>query len=207
MRHFHLNFSNHAGLPLMKFCKISNCRRRTDAGRPGSSSTRRAIFGFAVAALLPIAGCSSSQNVNQQSLEGKQPDGFVDMEQVQAAFIGSGGGGSGTLTFRGQTYPFAVGGLGIGGIGASTIDASGEVYGLKTLADFPGAYAQGRYGFAIGERKCGRSLAPKRTRRYHAPQSEADRADVEPGRRCRCDLNAMTRPTPSRAQAPPGSLA
>jgi hypothetical protein len=72
------------------------------------------------------------------------------MNQVQAAFIGSGGGGSGTLYYRGRSYPFAVGGLGIGGIGASTINASGDVYGLKSVIDFPGAYAQGRYGFAFG---------------------------------------------------------
>ncbi len=72
------------------------------------------------------------------------------MNQVQAAFIGSGGGGSGTLYYRGRSYPFAIGGLGIGGIGASTINASGEVYGLKNVIDFPGAYAQGRYGFAVG---------------------------------------------------------
>jgi hypothetical protein len=126
-----------------------DCRVRT------SGRTRRAMFGLAVAALLPFAGCSSSQNTDQQSVEGKQPDGTVDMNQVQAAFIGSGGGGSGTLNFRGQSYPFAVGGLGIGGIGASTINAQGEVYGLKKVSDFPGAYAQGRYGFVIGNKSAG----------------------------------------------------
>jgi hypothetical protein len=72
------------------------------------------------------------------------------MSQVQVAYIGSGGGGSGTLYYQGQTYPFNVGGLGIGGIGVSTVEASGEVYKLNTLAQFPGAYAQGRYGFALG---------------------------------------------------------
>jgi hypothetical protein len=113
------------------------------------------MFGLAVAALLPFAGCSSSQNNDQQSLNGKTPDGTVEMNQVQAAFIGSGGGGSGSLNFRGRTYPFAVGGLGIGGIGASTINANGEVYGLNSLADFPGAYAQGRYGAVIGNASAG----------------------------------------------------
>ena len=39
----------------------------------------------------------------------------------------------------------AVAGLSIGGIGASTISASGEVYKLNNIAQFPGAYAQGRY--------------------------------------------------------------
>jgi hypothetical protein len=57
------------------------------------------------------------------------------------------------LNFNGQTYTFAVGGLGIGGIGASTINAQGEVYGLSKVENFPGAYAQGRYGIVVGERE------------------------------------------------------
>jgi hypothetical protein len=117
--------------------------------------TRRAVFGLAFAALLPFAGCSSSQNTDQQSLNGKQPDGTVEMEQVQAAFIGSGGGGSGTLNYHDQAYRFAVGGLGIGGFGASTINAQGEVYGLNRLSDFPGPYAQGRYGIVVGNASAG----------------------------------------------------
>ncbi len=117
--------------------------------------SRRAVIGLAIAAALPFAGCSSSQTIDSQSLEGRTPDGTVEMNQVQAAFIGSGGGGSGTLFFRGRSYPFAVGGLGIGGIGASTINASGDVYGLNNVADFPGAYAQGRIGFAAGTSSAG----------------------------------------------------
>jgi hypothetical protein len=129
---------------------------RCDQRISGSDRTRRALFAIAVAALLPIAGCSSSSKpINEQTVEGKQPDGTVEMNQVQAAFIGSGGGGSGTLNFRGQSYHFAVGGLGIGGIGASTINAQGEVYGLKQVSDFPGAYAQGRYGAVIGNASAG----------------------------------------------------
>ncbi|MDR3530537.1 MAG: hypothetical protein P4L90_08315 [Rhodopila sp.] len=93
--------------------------------------------------------------MDQQSLNGMPPDGTVDMNQVQAAFIGSGSGGSGTLYFRGRSYPFAVGGLGIGGIGASTINAQGEVYSLHNVLDFPGTYAQGRYGFVVGSTSAG----------------------------------------------------
>ncbi len=126
--------------------------RRPEQPIPGADRTRRGLFALAIAALLPIAACSSSSQppMNEQTVAGKQPDGTVDMNQVQAAFIGSGGGGSGTLNYRGQSYPFAVGGLGIGGIGASTINAQGEVYGLNRLSDFPGAYAQGRYGYVVG---------------------------------------------------------
>jgi hypothetical protein len=74
---------------------------------------------------------------------------------VSAAFIGSGAAGGGLLNYRGQNYPFAIGGLGIGGIGASTIDATGEVYNLNDISQFPGAYGQARYGFALGRASAG----------------------------------------------------
>jgi len=80
----------------------------------------------------------------------QQPDASVDIEQVQIAFIGSGNLGGGKLHFQGNAYPFTVGGLGIGGIGISKMQAIGSVYSLKRLADFPGAYVQGRYGVAVG---------------------------------------------------------
>lgn len=114
-----------------------------------------ALAGFALAALLSLAGCSSSVKVGPDAIAGLTPDGTVDMEQVQVAYIGSGGGGSGTLYYRGGVYPFTIAGLGVGGIGVSTISAEGEVYKLNSLANFPGAYAQGRYGFAIGNKSAG----------------------------------------------------
>jgi hypothetical protein len=48
-----------------------------------------------------------------------------------------------------------VGGLGVGGIGLSTVDATGEVYNLRELGQFPGTYGQARYGFAIGTSSAG----------------------------------------------------
>lgn len=102
-----------------------------------------------------LAGCSSSLKVGPDAIAGLTPDGVVEMNQVQAAFIGSAGGGSGTLYYQGRSYQFNVGGLGVGGIGASTIDAEGEVYKLPSLSAFPGAYAQGRYGFALGQKSGG----------------------------------------------------
>ncbi len=77
------------------------------------------------------------------------------MSMFQAAFIGSGSGGSGVLSFRGRSYPFNIGGAGIGGIGGSSIQAEGEVYGLDDIARFPGTYAQGRVGFAFGTTSAG----------------------------------------------------
>ena len=48
--------------------------------------------------------------------------------------------GSGTLTYKGKTYPISVDGLSVGDAGISKITASGKVYGLKKLEDFNGNY-------------------------------------------------------------------
>jgi hypothetical protein len=80
-----------------------------------------------------------------------KPSGTVTIHQVQVAFIGSGTGGGGTLRFQGRNYPFTLGGLGIGGIGISRLDATGTVYNLTRLEDFNGVYGQARTGWAAGK--------------------------------------------------------
>jgi hypothetical protein len=87
--------------------------------------------------------------------ESYTPSGTVQISQTQVAFIGSGNLGGGRLNFGGKSYPFTIGGLGIGGFGFSKIEATGTVYNLKNLKDFGGAYAQGRYGIAVGDRSTG----------------------------------------------------
>jgi hypothetical protein len=89
------------------------------------------------------------------NLEGKAPSGYVDMREVQIAYFASAGGGEGTLSFQGQTYPFEIAGLGGGGVGFSTIDASGEVYNLADVTQFPGAYGERRSGAVIGDASTG----------------------------------------------------
>ncbi|HEX3984377.1 MAG TPA: hypothetical protein VHX12_11830 [Acidisoma sp.] len=110
---------------------------------------RSGLVGSALLCLVSLAGCSHS-GAGPQTVNGQTPDATLTMHQVQAAFIGSGNGGYGTLYFNGGAYHFNIGGLGVGGIGASTIDATGEVYHLTKLSDFAGSYVQGRYGFAFG---------------------------------------------------------
>jgi hypothetical protein len=102
-----------------------------------------------------LAGCTGNIALGPDAVKGKVPDGTVEMHEVQAAYIGSGSGGAGSLFFRGVQYTFDVGGVGVGGIGLSTIEATGEVYNLNDLAQFPGTYGQARYGFAIGTASAG----------------------------------------------------
>ena len=105
--------------------------------------------------VLYLTGCVGSVELGPDAVRGQTPDGTVDMQEVQAAYIGSGSAGTGILFFRGVQYPFEVGGVGVGGFGLSTIDATGEVYNLRALGQFPGTYGQARYGFAIGTASAG----------------------------------------------------
>jgi hypothetical protein len=114
---------------------------------------RRALLPICAAALVNLVACTTQSG--SISLQGKPLSGYVRMTQVQAAYLGSGSAGNGVLRYKGSSYSFTVGGLGVGGIGLSKIEARGEVYGLHRLRDFPGAYVQGRYGFAVGNASAG----------------------------------------------------
>ncbi len=83
--------------------------------------------------------------------QGKPLSGTVTISQYQVAWMLSGNIGGGKLKYKGRTYDFQIGGLGVGGFGVSKITAKGEVYGLKNIADFAGAYGQARYGAVAGE--------------------------------------------------------
>jgi hypothetical protein len=106
-------------------------------------------FRYGLAAALVL--CALSAVATAQSSRPARSSGSVNIHQVQVALIGSGALGGGTLYFHGRSYPFKLGGLGIGGIGISTLDAVGSVYNLRRLEDFNGIYGQARTGWAVGE--------------------------------------------------------
>ena len=103
---------------------------------------------FAILSSLPLAGCQipPSGIPTAASIRGLEPSGAVTMTQ---AFVSGLGAGSGTLTFRGRTYPFTLTGslVGLGAI--STLQASGEVYKLRDVSQFPGAWIQGTGSLAV----------------------------------------------------------
>ncbi len=57
--------------------------------------------------------------------------------------------GGGTLTYNGKKYPVELSGLSIADVGASKIEASGNVYHLNNLADFDGNYTAATAGITI----------------------------------------------------------
>ncbi len=87
--------------------------------------------------------------------EDKMPSGSVDIDEVQLAYLLSANLGGGTLHFDGQAYRFKIGGLGAGGIGVSSIKATGHVFNLKNLADFSGTYGEARAGAVVGDKSIG----------------------------------------------------
>ncbi len=103
---------------------------------------------FAVSSLLALAGCEipPSGIPTEASIRGLRPSGTVTMTQ---AFVSGFGAGNGVLTFRGRSYPFTLSGslIGLGAI--STLQASGEVYKLRDVSLFPGAWIQGTGSLAI----------------------------------------------------------
>jgi hypothetical protein len=118
----------------------------------GRSPTIAAIF--AVFCLLPLTGCETPPSgiPTGASIRGLKASGGVTMTQ---AFVSGLGAGNGVLTFRGRTYPFTLTGslIGLGAI--STLQASGEVYKLSDVSQFPGAWIQGTGSLAITTKATG----------------------------------------------------
>ncbi len=103
-----------------------------------------------------LAALVLSAPVRADDRPSQKPAGRISIQQTQVAFIASGSFGGGTLNFKGRAYRFRIGGLGIGGVGASSLNARGDVYGLANVSDFPGAYAELRTGWALGDKGKGR---------------------------------------------------
>ena len=82
---------------------------------------------FVAAAMLIVA-----------TLPSQADTGAVRFRVGSAGFIIGVGGGSGTLTFRGKTYPLRIGGVSIGMIGVSSTDLVGRARNLRRASDIAG---------------------------------------------------------------------
>lgn len=91
--------------------------------------------------------------------ESYEPVGQVELTHTEIGFLISVGGGRGVLKFQDHEYPFRIGGLGIGGIGAHGTQLTGQVYNLKFASDFEGTYGELRGGITLlGAHKGARKL-------------------------------------------------
>ena len=129
----------------------SNFRRMKSFGAIG-------LRAVAVAAAVAIAFGLPARALAQSG----PPSGSVTLHVGQAGYIGAVSAGGGLLHFRGHNYPFEIAGAGVGGIGVTRFDGQGPVYNLRSLAEFPGPFAQVRTGLAIGFRGKGKMMLRNR---------------------------------------------
>ncbi|WP_237215347.1 hypothetical protein [Falsiroseomonas oryziterrae] len=70
-------------------------------------------------------------------------DASLWIEEVRIGLFGrSGAIGGGRLRYLGEVHAFSIEGLSAAGVGVTTIRAQGEVFNLRRLSDFPGAYTE-----------------------------------------------------------------
>ena len=103
-----------------------------------------------------VFGCASSKSSTTTSTGAEQksaeaPSGSLHMEEWQVMALLAGDWGRGTLGYNGKTYKFKMTGLGAGGYGIDKISATGNVYRLNDIADFPGKYSELRGGLTLGK--------------------------------------------------------
>ena len=101
------------------------------------------IFAVTIAAFAAISSTRADEPLKVA--------GTLTIEQTRVSFIFSGNTGGGTLHFQGRDYPFSIGGLGIGGIGVTKLEATGTVYNMPDASQFEGVYSALRSGFAVGD--------------------------------------------------------
>lgn len=132
--------------------KIETAEKDTTMSRTrfaAHTQLRLMALAFAVLAAITALAIAHADEPLWQS-------GTLTISQTRVAFLVSGNAGGGTLHYRGQDYPFSIGGLGIGGIGITKLEATGTVYNLNDRADFSGVYSQLRSGITVGDQGNGK---------------------------------------------------
>ena len=76
-------------------------------------------------------------------------NGSVRLKITKVGFIVGVGGGSGTLTFKGQHYRLRIGGVSAGTIGVAGADLVGTTSNLRTATDIVGSYSAASAGIAV----------------------------------------------------------
>jgi hypothetical protein len=111
--------------------------------------TRSFVIATAILALLAFLGAGIAPLAAAEEEMAKS--GTLTMKGWKVAFIGSAGQSKGVLTYEGKKRKYKMTGLGIGGLGISSSEATGIVYNMKTMDDFVGSYTSARSGVTLGD--------------------------------------------------------
>jgi hypothetical protein len=137
---------------------------------------RRTLLPICAAALVNLVACTTQSG--SMSLEGKPLSGYVEMSQVQAAYVGSGNAGNGTLRYRGVLSHSPSAGSALEG------SASRRSRRRARSTDWSASATSRARTFRIamacpGYYEHGRPVAEERKWCDHASSREAARADAE----------------------------
>jgi hypothetical protein len=70
----------------------------------------------------------------------RRPDARLAFSSTSLGLVFGYQWGQGALEFQGRKYPFTVSGIKAATLGITSVDALGQAYRLRELADFPGRY-------------------------------------------------------------------
>jgi hypothetical protein len=107
------------------------------------------ILSLAASTLIAAAAYSADSASSAPVAENATPDAALTLKGGSvAAGIGY-AWGSGDLQFHNALHTFSIKGVSIVDVGASNYSATGNVYNLKKLADFPGNYVAAGAGITL----------------------------------------------------------
>jgi hypothetical protein len=107
------------------------------------------MFGFTRMIKCAAAAFVAAAMLIVATLPSQADTGTVRFRVGSAGFIVGVGGGSGTLTFRGKSYPLRIGGVSLGMIGISSADLVGRARNLNRASDIAGSYTAVGAGLAV----------------------------------------------------------
>ena len=118
----------------------------------------RHVIGTAVVLSALICGVASvpsmageQRTYTAEDIAKAKPVATIEVQAEQLRLLLGGARGKGVLNFQGKKYPFSLKAVTAGGVGVQKTHATGDVYFLKTPADFPGVYSAVSIGAAVGK--------------------------------------------------------
>jgi hypothetical protein len=103
---------------------------------------------------LPLGASAQTQEktgrYTAEDIAKAKPVATFDFSAEQLRLIVGGSSGKGVLHYQGKQYPFTAKGVSVGGVGYTKVNATGDVYFMKTVDDFAGIYSAASLGAAAG---------------------------------------------------------